>query len=183
VNGRNLTASCWLVDAGGLAFRLKEDAMNRTGGLLILTLLVGLASAPVLAQSPKWEAHMLDRMCASEAPADNQRGMDRLANRLKLTDAQKASLKELNDTSVKSLGESRTALCADKPNLSTTPGRMAFAQKMLEARLASMKAAQPKLQAFYDSLDDKQKAAFDNGRRMGGMFGFFGRGNSESAPQ
>jgi hypothetical protein len=157
--------------------------MNRAAGLAIFVGLVGAASVPAVAQSPMWEARMLDRMCASEAPTNEQRGMDRLANRLKLTEPQKASLKELNDASLKSLSESRTAICADKPNLSTTPGRMAFAEKMLEVRLASMKAAQPKLQAFYDSLDDKQKAAFDSGRRMGGLFGFFGRGNTEPAAQ
>jgi hypothetical protein len=157
--------------------------MNRSGCLAIFTVLVAAASQPALAQSPMWDARMLDRLCASEAPASDQRGMDRLASRLKLTDAQKASLKELNDASVKSLSESRTAICADKPNLSTTPGRMAFAQKMLEVRLAGMKAAQPKLQAFYDGLDDKQKAAFDAGRRIGGIFGFFGRSNSEPVPQ
>ncbi len=154
--------------------------MVRAGGLVAFGLLVGAISMPAMAQNRVWETGMLERMCASDAPASDQRGMDRLASRLKLTDAQKASLKELNDASMQALGNSRTALCADKPNLATTPGRMAFAQKMLEARLQSMKAAQPKLQAFYDSLDDKQKAAFDNGRRMGGLFGFFSRGKSES---
>jgi hypothetical protein len=169
------------VSAAG-SVQTKEEAMVRVGGLVVFAWLVGAVAMPAMAQNRMWDARMLERMCASDAPPSDQRGMDRLASRLKLTDAQKAGLKELNDASMKALGESRTALCADKPNLATTPGRMAFAQKMLEARLESMKAAQPKLQAFYDSLDDKQKAAFDSGRRMGGWFGFFGRGNSEPTP-
>ncbi|HKN29520.1 MAG TPA: Spy/CpxP family protein refolding chaperone [Roseiarcus sp.] len=69
----------------------------------------------------------------------------------------------------------KTALCADKPDLSTTPGRMAFAEKMMETRLASLKTIQPKLQAFYDSLDAKQKKAFDTGGRVGGMFDWWGK--------
>jgi hypothetical protein len=58
----------------------------------------------------------------------------------------------------------------DKPDLSTTPGRMAFAEKMAEVKLAGLKAVEPKLQAFYDSLDEKQKKAFDTGGRIGGIF-------------
>jgi hypothetical protein len=34
---------------------------------------------------------------------------------------------------------------------------MVFAKKMAETRLASLKEVEPKLQAFYDSLDAKQK--------------------------
>ena len=47
---------------------------------------------------------------------------------------------------------------------------MAFAEKMAEIRLAGLKAVEPKLQAFYDSLDAKQKKAFDTGGRIGGIF-------------
>jgi LTXXQ motif family protein len=50
------------------------------------------------------------------------------------------------------------------------PGRMTFAAKMAETRLAGLKAVEPKLQAFYDSLDAKQKKAFDTGGRIGGIF-------------
>jgi LTXXQ motif family protein len=46
---------------------------------------------------------------------------------------------------------------------------MAFAEKMAEAKLAGLKAVEPKLQAFYDSLDEKQKKAFDTGGRMGAL--------------
>jgi len=47
---------------------------------------------------------------------------------------------------------------------------MAFAEKMAEIRLAGLKAVEPKLQAFYDGLDPKQKKAFDTGGRIGGIF-------------
>jgi hypothetical protein len=42
-----------------------------------------------------------------------------------------------------------------------------------EARLDGLKAIEPKLQAFYASLDDKQKKAFDTGGRVGGFFDWF----------
>ena len=47
---------------------------------------------------------------------------------------------------------------------------MAFAKKMAETRLAGLKEVEPKLQAFYDRLNAKQKKAFDTGGRIGGIF-------------
>ena len=47
---------------------------------------------------------------------------------------------------------------------------------MAEAQLDGIKAIEPKLEAFYSSLDDKQKRAFDTGGKVGGFFGgWFGR--------
>ena len=112
-------------------------------------------------------------MCSSKAaPADNT---DRLARRLNLSDPQKEALKDLTEASASALASTRTALCTDKPDLSTTPGRMAFAKKMAETNLAGLKAVEPKLQAFYDTLDAKQKKAFDTGGRIGGMFDWLRR--------
>ena len=55
------------------------------------------------------------------------------------------------------------------------PGRMAFAEKKAEIRLAGLKAIEPKLQAFYDTLDARQKRAFDTGGRIGGIFNWWGK--------
>ena len=123
------------------------------------------------AQSTWLETKMISSICNSKAaPADNA---DRLAKRLNLTDAQKAALKDLADASPSASASTKTALCGAKPDLATTPGRMAFAEKMTEARLDGLKAIEPKLQAFYASLDDKQKKAFDTGGRVGGFFDWF----------
>ena len=111
---------------------------------------------------------MNSAICSSEAaPAANT---DRLASRLKLTDSQKAALKDLTTASASADASAKKSLCADKSDLSTTPGRTAFAEKMAEIRLAGLKAIEPKLQVFYDSLDAKQKKAFDTGGRIGGIF-------------
>jgi hypothetical protein len=148
----------------------------RLAGTIFLSLAMATIATPMAAQEPGFEQRMIDRICnLSNQPVDMARGVDRLSRRLNLTDAQKATLKELADASAKSQSDARTAICADKPNLSTTPARMAFGEKVLEQRLEGMKAVHPKLQAFYDSLDDKQKAAFDSGRRVGGIFSFLSR--------
>ena len=120
------------------------------------------------AQGTWLETRLIRAICSSKAmPAVNT---DRLARRLNLTDPQKAALKDLADASASADASAQTSLCADKPDFSTTPGRMAFAEKMAEAKLAGLKAVEPKLQAFYDSLDAKQKKAFDSGGRIGGIF-------------
>ena len=142
---------------------------------MILTILAipAFATTPARAQGTWLEMTMIKAICSSKTtPTANT---DRLAKRLDLTDTQKAALKDLADASASADVSAKTSLCADKPDLSTTPGRMAFAEKMAETRLAGMKAVEAKLQAFYDSLDAKQKKAFDTGGRIGGVFDWLGR--------
>jgi hypothetical protein len=137
--------------------------------ILIFLAVLALATPPARAQDTRLER----AICASKAtPAANT---DRLSRRLNLTDPQKAALKDLADASATADGSTKTSLCADKPDLSTAPGRMAFAEKMAETKLAGLKAVEPKLQAFYDSLDATQKKAFDTGGRVGGIFGWWGK--------
>jgi hypothetical protein len=52
---------------------------------------------------------------------------------------------------------------------------MAFAERMAEVRLAGLKAIEPKLEAFYNTLDARQKRAFDTGGRIGGIFNWWGK--------
>jgi hypothetical protein len=46
---------------------------------------------------------------------------------------------------------------------------------MAETKLAGLKEVEPKLKAFYDSLDANQKNAFDTGGRIGGIFDWWGK--------
>ena len=134
----------------------------------IFLAVLAVATTQARAQSTWLETKVIGAICSSKpTPADNT---DRLAKRLKLTDPQKTTLKDLADASASAAADAKTALCADKPDLSTMPGRVAFAEKMTETKLASLKAVDPKLKAFYDSLDAKQKTAFDTGGRVGGIF-------------
>jgi hypothetical protein len=135
--------------------------------------ILALATTPAHAQGTWLEKRMTAAICSSDTtPAANT---DRLVRRLNLSDPQKAALKELTDASASADASAKKSLCADKPDLSTTLGRMAFAEKMTETRLAGLKAVEPKLQAFYDSLDAKQKKAFDTGGRIGGIFDWWGK--------
>src|SRR5438067_1307263 len=99
----------------------------------------------------------------------------KVCRRLNLTAAQKSALKELTDAFASADASAKKSLCTDKPDLSTTPGRMAFAATMAEIRLAGLKAIEPKLQAFYDTLNARQKRAFDTGGRIGGIFNWWGK--------
>jgi hypothetical protein len=136
--------------------------------LAILIFVAILALATTSARAQGLETRMMQTICSSKAtPVANT---DRLAKWLNLTDSQKAMLKDLTDTSASAAASAKKSLCADKIDLSTTPGRMALAEKMAETRLAGLKEVEPKLQAFYDSLDAKQKNAFDTGGRVGGIF-------------
>jgi hypothetical protein len=145
--------------------------------ILIFAAMLAFATTPACAQGTgaqsTWLAtRMMRATCSGNAaPAANT---DRLARRLNLTDPQKAALKDLIDASASADAASKKSLCADKVDVSTMPGRIAFAQKIAENRLASLKAVQPKLLAFYDSLDANQKKAFDTGGRVGGLFDWWG---------
>jgi len=141
--------------------------------ILIFLAILAFATTRAHAQGTWLETRLIKAVCSSKAtqPADT----DRLAKRLNLTDPQKAALKDLAEASAAADTTAKTSLCADKPDLSTTPGRMAFAEKMAEVKLAGLKAVEPKLQAFYDSLDAKQKKAFDTGGRIGGIFDWWGK--------
>ena len=136
--------------------------------ILILLAILAFATTPARAQGTWLETRMIRAICSSEATPVAK--TDRLAKRLNLTDPQKAALKDLTDASASAAASAQKSLCADKPDLSTTPGRMALAEKTAEIKVASLKAVEPKLQAFYDSLDEKQKKAFDTGGRVGGIF-------------
>ena len=143
----------------------------RSAILIFLAILV-FTTTPARAQGTWLETKMTRAICSSEATPVAK--TDGLARRLKLTDSQKVVLKDLVDASASADASAKKSLCADKPDLSTTPGRMAFAAKMAETKLAGLKAVEPKLQGFYDSLDAKQKKAFDTGGRIGGIFDWWG---------
>jgi LTXXQ motif family protein len=136
--------------------------------ILIFLVTLAFATTPAGAQGTWLETRMTKAICDNEPTLTVN--ADRVARRLSLTDPQKAALKDLIDVSASALASAKTSLCASKPDLSTMPGRMAFAEKTAEIKVASLKAVEPKLQAFYNSLDEKQKKAFDTGRRVGGIF-------------
>ena len=131
----------------------------------IFVAIMTFATTPARAQN-------ISAICSTKStPAANT---DRLERRLRLTDPQKATLKDFTDASASADAAAKKSLCADKTDHSTTPGRMAYVEKLAETELARLKAVEPKLQVFYDSLDEKQKKAFDTGGHVGGIFDWMG---------
>jgi LTXXQ motif family protein len=110
-----------------------------------------------------------ERLCAERGgPSHHPEMADRISEYLDLNDAQKAAFKEFHEARKKSLEDSKATLCANKPDLSSFEGRLAFSQAFVEMRLAAFKAENPKLIAFYNSLDAKQKEKFDRFREHHG---------------
>ena len=141
--------------------------------IMIFPAVLAFATTQACAQGTWLETRMISQICSGKAtPVANT---DRLARRLNLTDPQKAALKDLADASASADAAAKTSLCADEPDLVTAPGRLAFAGKMADFRLAGLKAVEPKLQAFYDILDARQKRAFDTGGSVGGIFDWWGK--------
>jgi len=144
--------------------------------------IVCLSSALAFSPARAMEGHAMDgedkgpqahieHMCADQGKGDKMaehmaKRSEMLAERLHLTDAQKTAFKDLQDVRAKSHADALAAMCASKPDLSTFEKRIAFHEAMLQRHLDNMKAEAPKLIAFYNSLDDKQKAEFDHMRGM-----------------
>jgi hypothetical protein len=107
-----------------------------------------------------------ERVCAPhpDRAAHEIKFAEFLAKHLNLNEAQKASFKEFQDARTTAVETATTRLCATKPDLTSFEGRLGFHQAFLEDRLEAVKAENPKLIAFYKSLDAEQKAKFDKFR-------------------
>jgi hypothetical protein len=119
------------------------------------------------AQAAKDEDHgsVYDRICAAPTEHSHHHKLgERLAKHLNLTDAQKAAYKDFVDARTKAVDDQKATICASKPDLTTFESRLTFHQTMLEARLTALKEENPKLLAFYKSLDAGQKEKFDSFR-------------------
>ena len=133
--------------------------------LVIASAILAAGFGPALAEKEGGRGSAYDRICSASTEHGHHHKMaKRLAEYLNLTDAQKAAYKEFVDARTKAVDDVKTNLCATKPDLSTFESRLTFHQKMLEARVAALKEENPKLLAFYKSLDADQKEKFDQFR-------------------
>jgi hypothetical protein len=142
--------------------------------LKISTLMIACAAgaltlSPVRAESggkDEPQARM-EKMCSDQGSAGKfaefqAHRAEHVAEALKLTDAQKAAFKDLEDVRAKAHADAHAALCASKPDMSTFEKRLAFREGMMQRRLDTFKVVEPKLIAFYNSLDDGQKREFEH---------------------
>jgi LTXXQ motif family protein len=133
--------------------------------IVIASAILAAGFGPAHAEKDAGHGSVYDRICAAPTEHGHHHKLgERLAKHLNLTDAQKAAYKEFVDARTKAVDDQKTAICASKPDLTTFESRITFHQTMLEARLAALKEENPKLLAFYKSLDAGQKEKFDNFR-------------------
>jgi len=113
-----------------------------------------------------------ERFCSDEKFSEKfaemqKRQADRLAERLKLNEAQKTAYKDVQALRAKTFADNRAVQCAAKPMDMSFDKRLEFRQARLQARLDALKTETPKLLAFYNSLDERQKGQFDEISRHG----------------
>ena len=103
---------------------------------------------------------MMERLCSGDVNQFTERMGDQVAGRLRVTDAQRPALKDLQDSITKAITDAK-AMCAEKPDMTTAGGRLNAAERHMEFAYNGMKSIHPKLDAFYAVLDDAQKAKFN----------------------
>lgn len=84
---------------------------------------------------------------------------DRLAELIKLTDAQRPKFEEFKAASIKSAEAMREACLADVPE--TIIARTEAMEKRVETMLQAVRTVRPALEALYATLSDEQKARLD----------------------
>ena len=143
--------------------------------LTISALILGyaaLASAQGQAQPARHgeneAAAKLERVCAPDPDksAREAKFAEHLTKRLLLNDAQQAAFKEFQLAREKAVETAKTRLCGNKPDMASFAGHLALHQAFLADRLEAVKAENPKLIAFYNSLDAEQKAKFERIREQ-----------------
>ena len=99
-------------------------------------------------------------MCNPAASGFAEWRAKRIAELVKLTDAQRGKFDEFKAASVKSAEVMRAACQADVPE--TIVGRTEAMEKRMDMMLQSIRTMRPTLDAFYATLSDEQKAQLDS---------------------
>jgi LTXXQ motif family protein len=102
----------------------------------------------------------LTKFCDERSPGVTDLPIDRIAQAVQPTPAQRSALDELKDASSRA-AEGLKANCPTSQALTPT-GRVEAMEKRLQATLAAVRTVQPALTKFYDSLSDEQKARFNS---------------------
>jgi hypothetical protein len=106
----------------------------------------------------------LTKFCDEKTPGVTDLPIERIAQAVQPTPAQRAALDELKDASVKAAERLKTD-CPTYQTLTPT-GRVEAMEKRLDATLGAVKTVQPALAKFYNSLSDEQKARFNSLRSV-----------------
>jgi hypothetical protein len=101
----------------------------------------------------------LSQACGEQQIKATNVPIDRIAQSLKPTDAQRAALDSLSSATAKA-ADLLKANC-QKEQVLTPPGRVAAMEQRLSAMLEAINVVEPELEAFYRMLTDEQKARFN----------------------
>ncbi len=102
----------------------------------------------------------LAKLCNEKTPGATDLPIDRIAQAVQPTPAQRPALDELKDASVKAAERLNTE-CPAYQTLTPT-GRVEAMEKRLDAALGAVKTVGPAFVKFYNSLSDEQKARFNS---------------------
>ena len=98
-------------------------------------------------------------LCSGQTAGLTDWPIERIAQTIQPDDAQRAALDQLRDATAKALDILKASCPTELP--STPTGRIAAMQQRLEAMLQAVRTVRPALEAFYQSLNDEQKARFN----------------------
>jgi hypothetical protein len=99
-------------------------------------------------------------MCNPAATGFAEWRTNRLAELIKLTDAQRTKFDEFKSASIKSAEVMRSACLGDVPE--TIVGRTETMEKRIDTMLQAVRTMRPALEAFYTTLSDEQKTRLDS---------------------
>lgn len=138
---------------------------TKLSALIVAITLLGASTWQARAAQDGHHSALFERLCSKQNSETSHRKIgERLIAQLKLTAAQQAAYNDFQESRLKSVNDAKAKLCAKEPDLSSFEERLNFSQGFMEARLEAMRAENPKLIAFYNTLDDKQKSKFDDFR-------------------
>lgn len=120
----------------------------------------GMMSGPGMMGSWMMGRRGFGGMCNPAATGFAEWRTDRIAELVKLTDAQRAKFDEFKAASIKSAEIMRNACQADVP--ATIVGRTEAMEKRMDTMLQAIRTMRPALEAFYATLSDEQKARLDS---------------------
>ena len=113
--------------------------------------------SPMMGQGAIMMGHdWLMRVCGPNGDRISTLMVDRLERLTQPTEGQRATVDALKDAAARASEIARSACPTERPI--TPPGRLAAAEKRLEASLQAVRTMRPAMDAFYASLSDEQKA-------------------------
>lgn len=120
----------------------------------------GMMSGPGAMGPGRMGRHGFGAMCNPGASGFAEWRADRIADLVKLTDAQRSKFDEFKAASVKAAEVMRNACQTDVPT--TIVGRTEAMEKRMDTMLQAIKTMRPALEAFYATLSDEQKVKLDS---------------------